>query len=1481
MQRTEESSLQTARLPPRRALLDSRRGSSPDFHMCESCRAMALVGGFSRRSAASPAPCIPTLLHSNLISGSQDLDVECRQNLKDDDLRPPESVFCDVIMTQGLRHGFEITHHADILLLSGADNHSNEIDVHRSKHERGRPCWKTTTSPTLFYSRAARTCPIVRATPGHAKQQIPTHLHVSHFKSAVIPGLSRCGRDKCLVGREIYIRVLFALIQTRATHISKLTPWCLSDTHYSIKERTLKKLTRVYSFTSDMLQKRWNHGRYAVRVKKLFTVNSLHLSYAMPSRPFTPRTPHPRSSHNHPSSPVLNFALRTQLRTPHSARWPLPKTAGRWTAAIFIGSGRRRGCDASQVSPLSVIPWLPPVRGVKVASTLARIHLANPITVRRGATANEHTADAPIYSGLRSLAYSTGKYPIGNPPTSGIVGRDWHMRISGVTRPEIEPGSPWWEASSLTTTPPRLLVPLASWEWRWLVCKHARVREVIHEAGGLIGPDTRCLPSSRQKAHSAAGKGAWHIARGDKQQLYGDDFTAHSLCVCARRSLSFQPRPVAENRVCNKGDTATHIKCAIASNARSTMHGYHLLPCIPQWPRKRTSTNRIPDSLLAARIHGHGRVGRCPEFLRVYPYVIRVHMRLIVDCVTCSAYVMRIRLRVIVEGAYNPAVFSSHCHFGITGVIGSRVLSLTTILLAHVTSGTPTARNNVPYWLVVGQRDGELILTHSSVLYRVKGFTAKLHSSWSQVHHFTTFYSHLLSAKIFTSLLDSNILCTCSLPLATARLPPRRSGFKPRPGHSGFSHVGIVPTDAVVRRVFSGFSCSPPSPFNSGAAPYSPQSPSSALKTTLLRTVKISSLTHITFAPRRLPSYEETKRFPGMIDFNTLQAYKQFSFPHWRRAYNRVFLYTEVKALHGKSCLRSTCMRCVYSSAICTTNIAMNPGHLTDASAFVQRPRRYRAQSVPRGEEARLVTGRLESAEIRAVEVSRADAGEVREIPKPTDQHRPTRYPRPKIRERPHRESNPVRIATRANRFRCLAESSRIFACRNRAGQCRWSAGFLGDLPFSPAFISSPDLGYSVTRSCRERNPGSAGRCGRCTSCPCGGSRGLEAAVPVGDRPLRRCCLLEPAIWRSQADAAVVASRPTTCRTHWLSLSCVQLLHRVVGITEARPLRTAIKLVGKMASPASNIAVREPVWNLLRKIGRVQLPNLVRNLPVQGGKCNDGCRTSPYTGHYGGPCTSFHGIWYPNLMKFFLYTGKLRPRCTARTNRKVFRKRGRGKGTVDDRSPEQPAGDPTRRSGRRVPGEAMASATPNPLPSETHVPFLHSRTFSFLPQLSFSIQESIYYHSEYLNRHQHESDLNLPLWAQGCVGAFLPTSLAEGISKGKREFLNIETQSLGPSDLKESTGLPPGATNMIAHDSSLAWECLPPQTELTLLFDPATRNEATRMRMPLNIAGHQEPFINTPVERSVDKFDSRRSRRGENSKQLATVDGITQLFTDT
>ncbi|KAJ8867428.1 hypothetical protein PR048_031229 [Dryococelus australis] len=73
-----------------------------------------------------------------------------------------------------------------------------------------------------------------------------------------------------------------------------------------------------------------------------------------------------------------------------------------------------------------------------------------------------------------------------------------------------------------------------------------------------------------------------------------------------------------------------------------------------------------------------------------------------------------------------------------------------------------------------------------------------------------------------------------------ARLPPRRSGFNPRPGHSGFSHVGIVPDDAVWSPGLLG-DLPFPLPFHSGSASYL-KHPSSALKTSLLRAAKITTL---------------------------------------------------------------------------------------------------------------------------------------------------------------------------------------------------------------------------------------------------------------------------------------------------------------------------------------------------------------------------------------------------------------------------------------------------------------------------------------------------------------------------------------------------------------------------------------------------------------------------------------------------------------
>ncbi|KAJ8875134.1 hypothetical protein PR048_023027 [Dryococelus australis] len=58
--------------------------------------------------------------------------------------------------------------------------------------------------------------------------------------------------------------------------------------------------------------------------------------------------------------------------------------------------------------------------------------------------------------GLSLRAGETG-YPRENSQTNGIVRHDSHMRKSGVTRPAIETGSPWWVANRSATAAPRAL----------------------------------------------------------------------------------------------------------------------------------------------------------------------------------------------------------------------------------------------------------------------------------------------------------------------------------------------------------------------------------------------------------------------------------------------------------------------------------------------------------------------------------------------------------------------------------------------------------------------------------------------------------------------------------------------------------------------------------------------------------------------------------------------------------------------------------------------------------------------------------------------------------------------------------------------------------------------------------------------------------------------------------------------------------------
>ncbi|KAJ8871716.1 hypothetical protein PR048_028048 [Dryococelus australis] len=79
--------------------------------------------------------------------------------------------------------------------------------------------------------------------------------------------------------------------------------------------------------------------------------------------------------------------------------------------------------------------------------------------------------------------------------------------------------------------------------------------------------------------------------------------------------------------------------------------------------------------------------------------------------------------------------------------------------------------------------------------------------------------------------------CTVSNDLAI----DRRTGFNPRPGHRIFAYGNRARRYRWSAGFLGDLPC--PTPFNSGVAPYSPPSPSSALKTSLIRAAQISSLT--------------------------------------------------------------------------------------------------------------------------------------------------------------------------------------------------------------------------------------------------------------------------------------------------------------------------------------------------------------------------------------------------------------------------------------------------------------------------------------------------------------------------------------------------------------------------------------------------------------------------------------------------------------
>ncbi|KAJ8867811.1 hypothetical protein PR048_031616 [Dryococelus australis] len=140
---------------------------------------------------------------------------------------------------------------------------------------------------------------------------------------------------------------------------------------------------------------------------------------------------------------------------------------------------------------------------------------------------------------------------------------------------------------------------------------------------------------------------------------------------------------------------------------------------------------------------------------------------------------------------------------------------------------------NHPHWLSRPRYVDQLVVSLAAPEFDVLlgiAFRETSHDAFATLAPFACDTSARREAFISTLWPHTRSLDNFSLPLLPtpdllllspphpARLPPRRSGLNPRPAHFGPSHVGIVPDDAVGRRVFSEVSRLPrpltPAPFH-------------------------------------------------------------------------------------------------------------------------------------------------------------------------------------------------------------------------------------------------------------------------------------------------------------------------------------------------------------------------------------------------------------------------------------------------------------------------------------------------------------------------------------------------------------------------------------------------------------------------------------------------------------------------------------------
>ncbi|KAJ8897325.1 hypothetical protein PR048_002671 [Dryococelus australis] len=322
--------------------------------------------------------------------------------------------------------------------------------------------------------------------------------------------------------------------------------------------------------------------------------------------------------------------------------------------------------------------------------------------------------------------------------------------------------------------------------------------------------------------------------------------------------------------------------------------------------------------------------------------------------------------------------------------------------------------------------------------------------------------------------------------------------------------AGIVPDDAAGRWVFSGiFRLN--HPLTSIAAPYSPQSLSSALKTSLLRAAKISSLQTLK-SPKcyGLAETHACQQAARDIAFSASPSHR--SLVHMRRRIGvTVFAKRGENTCRGKRSPTTKCFPLVApkhffeNRLFSTYNAQLVRGYDFDYATMEQSGVSYERVRETEGQRKR---ERERDKEIQRERDRKRPREEDRLIEGEDERERrrkkqlfticlsgmcidgalPSGLARAKfpcllvlsrmcsqLHVRSGRGGVGVRILppppTRGTGLDSRLGHSRIFSCGNRAGRCRWSVGFLKDLPFPSApsfraasysarftFLSSEDL---------------------------------------------------------------------------------------------------------------------------------------------------------------------------------------------------------------------------------------------------------------------------------------------------------------------------------------------------------------------------------------------------------------------------------------